>query len=58
MNELLNPLQIAGRLKKTPTEVVRAIKANGIKPQVVALRGGLFDLSEVQSALEKPQEQK
>ena len=51
MSELLNPLQIAGRLKKSPQVVVKVIVQNDIAAQKKGLRAGLYDLDTVQSAL-------
>ena len=56
MSELLNPLQIAGRLKKSPQVVVKVIVQNDIAAQKQGLRAGLYDLVEVQSALSRYEE--
>ena len=58
MSELLNPLQIAGRLKKSPQVVVKVIVQNDIAAHKEGLRAGLYDLDEVQSALSRYESEK
>ena len=58
MSELLNPLQIAGRLKKPPALVVKVIVQNDITAHKVGLRAGLYDIDEVKAALERIESEK
>ena len=58
MSELLNPLQIAGRLKKNPAFIVRVINENKITPQKLGLRAGLYDIEELKVALQRIESEK
>ena len=59
MSELLNPLQISGRLKKPPALVVKVIVQNDIAAQKMGLfRAGLYDLDEVKAALDSYESEK
>ena len=58
MSELLNPLQIAGRLKKPPALIVKVIVQNDIAARKEGLRAGLYDLDEVKAALERIEAEK
>lgn len=48
---LLNPIQIAGRLKMKPIDVVKIINGNNIQAHKQGFRAGLYDLDEVQKAI-------
>lgn len=55
---LLNPLQIASRLKMKPIDVVKIINGNNIQSHTQGLRAGLYDLDEVQKAIPPKEEPK
>jgi len=58
MSELLNPLQIAGRLRKPSETIVRAIIQNDIPAHGVGIRSGLYDIDEVRAALDRAESEK
>jgi hypothetical protein len=58
MSELLNPLQIAGRLKKQSASIIRVIIKNDIPAHKIGLRAGLYDIDEVKTALDRDEAEK
>ena len=53
MSELLNPLQLAAKLRKHPSEITKLINDNKITAHKIGLRSGLYDSDEVKAALDR-----
>jgi len=58
MSELLNPLQLAAKLRKHPAEITKLINDNQITAHKIGLRAGLYDSDEVKAVLDRIESEK